>query len=43
MVKKDIEIQPQDSNLDPLNSGQMLLPMSYWSSGLEQRIDAIHP
>ena len=24
----------QDSNLGPLNSGQMLLPMSYWSSGI---------
>ena len=24
----------QDSNLGPLNSSQMLLPMSYWSSGI---------
>ena len=30
MVQKDIE----DSNLGPLNTGQMLLPMSYWSSGI---------
>ena len=33
MAKKDTEIQP-DLNLGPLNPGQILLPMSYWSSGI---------
>ena len=35
----------QDSNLGPLNSSQMLLPMSYWSSGIveELLIDSIYP
>ena len=33
MAKKTLR-SSQDSNLGPLNSGQMLLPMSYWSSGI---------
>ena len=33
--KKKTLRSSQDSNLDHLNSGQMLLPMSYWSSGIE--------
>ena len=34
----------QNSNLGSLNSGQMLLPMSYWSYGIgaEDRIAFIH-
>ena len=34
MVKKKTLRSSQDLNLGPLNSGQMLLPMSYWSSGI---------
>ena len=34
MAKKGIEIQPGLMNLGPLNSGQMLLPMSYENSGI---------
>ena len=32
--KKKTLRSSQDLNLGPLNSGQMLLPMSYWSSGI---------
>ena len=32
--KKKTSRSSQDSNLGPLNSGQILLPMSYWSSGI---------
>ena len=31
---KKTQRSSQDSNLGPLSSGQMLLPMSYWNSGI---------